>query len=108
VSINQDGTLVRVTAIATNKHRREVEMLLVRLLSEGSQLNFGPEGSQLTSEPLAHANDIGTAGLVGRDGRNGDGLAETLNEGIGKVVDLLEVSVELRGHFSSLMRTDGV
>ena len=105
VTVDEDGALALVVAVAGEDDGREVEVGAL-LLAERTELNGGAEVGQLVGEPLAHADDIRAAGSLGRDGGDGDGLAQALDEVAGQGVHLLEVAVELGGHFASLVGAD--
>lgn len=83
-------------------------MFFPRLLPQRTLLDFGAEGGQFVGEKLPHAHDIWAALVFGRDGRDGDGFAETLDEVVGQGVDLLEEPIELRRHLLCLVCADCV
>lgn len=80
VAVYEDGALAGVAAVAGQDDGREVELGVVGLLAQGPHLDLGAEGLELGLQPLAHADDIRTAGNLGADGGDGDGLGESLDE----------------------------
>ncbi|KAI6749230.1 hypothetical protein HG531_008177 [Fusarium graminearum] len=105
MAIDEDSALVLIVSISCKDNGRKVEVLLVGLLSEGSKLYRSSESLELVAEPLSHADDIRSAGILGRNGGNGDSFAQTLNEVVGGAVDLLEETVKLGSHFLCLVDT---
>lgn len=101
VSVNQDGALglVLLRRVATDDRGRQSEVLLVRLWPKLARLHVCSQVLELLLEVVAHLDHIGSPLILGGDGRDGDGVAETGDEGIGQVVDALEVGVELGSHF---------
>ena len=83
-------------------------MLQSWLLAQRSRFNMCTQGRELLDEELAHAHDVWPARLIGRDGGNGNGLAQALDEVIGHRVDLLEEAIELRGHLAGLVGANGI
>lgn len=103
VSIDENSALVLVVTVAGEDDGREVEVLLVRLLAKRAELDLSTERLQLAAEPLTHADDIGAASVLGRDGGNGNSLAQALNEGVGRCVNLVEETVECGSHLLRLV-----
>lgn len=103
VSIDENSALVLVVSVASEDDGREVEVLLVRLLAKRAELDFSTERLQLGTKPLTHADDIGAASVLGRDGGNGNSLAQALNEGIRRCVNLVEETVECGSHLLRLV-----
>ncbi|KAI6768253.1 hypothetical protein HG530_006262 [Fusarium avenaceum] len=108
MAVYKNCALVLVASVSGKDYRRKVEIFLVGLLSKRSKFYRSSKGLELIAEPLSHANNIRSASILGGDGGNGHSLAKTLDEVVGRAVDLLEETVELRSHLLCLMRTNRV